>query len=198
MKTDKKTLIIFLSIIIAMATIAFNFESFTGQAGRLWVLQESLESQSKGEGSVSVEPKVIEAGEKIYITIKPGDTCIDNEITIYKKDRKLPIIRFEKAAIYEGSNKGTSRYQGTGTSKYCKEATIQYKTWNNWESGDYYVEVKELPKKMTGKIDARTKYYTDDFEIKESGSYPKVIFSEIGNIVSHPQKIFGQRYIFED
>ena len=190
MKTDKKTLIIFLSIIIAMATIAFNFESFTGQAGRLWVLQESLESQLKGEGSVSVEPKFIEAGEKIYITITPGDACIDDEITIYRKDRKLPIVRFEKPAKYKGSS--------TGTAKYCKEATIQYKTWNNWEIGEYYVEVKELPKKMTGKIDARTKYYTDDFEIKESVSYPKVIFSEIGNIVNHPQKIFGQRYIFKD
>ena len=85
---DKKLLIISLSIILVFTTVAFNFEKFTGQAGRLWVLQESLAEQCKGEGSVSVEPKIIEAGDKLYITIKPGDICIDNEIIIYKKNFK--------------------------------------------------------------------------------------------------------------
>ena len=52
--------------------------------------------------------------------------------------------------------------------------------------------------KMTGNVKARTKYYTDDFEIVESGSYPKVILSKMGSLISNPQIIFGQRYIFEN
>jgi hypothetical protein len=187
---DKKTIIITLSILIIAASVAFNFEEFTGQASRLTVLQESLAEQPKGEGSVSVEPKVIEAGDYIHITIKPGNTCIDNEITIYKTDRKLPVTRFKKSAQYKGSS--------TGTVKYCKEATIQYKTWNSWAEGDYYVQVKELPMKVTGKIKERTVYYTDDFKIKATESYPKIIISNIGDLISNPQKISGQRYIFKD
>ncbi|MBL7147277.1 MAG: hypothetical protein ISS82_00435 [Nanoarchaeota archaeon] len=187
---DKKLLIISLSIILVFTAVAFNFEKFTGQAGRLWVLQKSLTAESKGDGSVEVEPKGIEAGDKIYITIKPGDVCIDNEITIYREDKVRPIVRFEKSNEYKGSS--------TGVAKYCEEAKIQYKTWNSWEPGEYYVEVKELPMKMTGNVKARTKYYTDDFEIVESGSYPKVILSKMGSLISNPQIIFGQRYIFEN
>lgn len=194
---DKKTLLISLVLIIVIVTISFNFENFTGQAGRLWVQQESLTEQPKGEGSVSIEPKVITAGEQIYITITPGDTCIDNEITIYKKDRKLPVARFEKAFI--PSSRDSARYQVTSSSKYCEEVTVQYKTWNNWEEGDYYVEVKDLPlTKMTGQIKARTTYYTDDFQIVSPTSYTRVIISKIGNLVRNPQIIFGQRYIFRN
>ena len=187
---EQKTLIITLSILIVVAAVAFNFEDFTGQASRLTVLQESLAAQPKGEGSVTVEPKVIEAGDYIYITIKPGNTCIDNEITIYKTDRKLPVTRFKKSAQYKGSS--------TGTTKYCKEATIQYKTWNSWAEGDYYVQVKELPMKVTGKIKERTIYYTDDFKIKASTTYPKLIITNKGDLISNPQIISGQRYIFQD
>lgn len=190
MKMNKRLLLIFLTIIVIAATVAFNFESFTGQAGRLSVLQKSLAAQPKGDGSVTVEPKEILAGEKISITIKPGDICIDNEITIYMEGRRLPVVRFDKPAKYKGS--------ATGTSKYCEEATIKYKTWNSWEPGDYYVEVKELPMKMTGKIEARTKYYTDDFKIKEPMNYPKLIISYVGSLISNPQQVFGQRYIFRD
>ena len=188
---DKKLLIMSLAVIIAAAIVFFNFEEFTGQAGRLTVLEKSLAAQPQGEGSVSVEPKVITSGEKIYITIKPGDRCIDNEITIYKKGKVLPAARFEKSAKYKGSTTGISKYCGEG------EAIIKYKTWNSWE-GDYYVEVKELPQKVTGKIKSRTTYYTDDFEIKKAENYPKLIISKIGSLIDSPQKIFGQRYIFKD
>jgi len=190
MKTDKKTIVIFLSIIIVLATVAFSFESFTGQAGRLWVLEESMKSQPKGEGSVTVEPAVIMAGEKIQITIKPGDICIDNEIQIYKEGRVRKIIEFKKSAQQEGGY--------TGVAKYCEEATIQYKTWNSWTEGDYYVQVRELPMKTTGKVESRTTYYTDDFKIKETKNYPKIIFSKIGSFISNPRTIFGQRYVFEN
>lgn len=188
---EQKTLIITLSLLIIAAAVAFNFEEFTGKTYEsVTVLQESLAEQPKGEGSVSVEPKVITAGEYIYVTIKPGDRCIDNEITIYKTDKKLPVTRFKKSAQYKGSS--------TGTSKYCQEATIQYKTWNSWMEGDYYVQVQELPMKVTGKIKERTAYYTDDFKIKASESYPKVIISNVGDLISNPQIISGQRYIFQD
>lgn len=187
---EQKTLIITLSILIIVAAVAFNFEQFTGESTKLSVLQDSLTAQPKGSGSVSVEPKVIQAGEYIYITIKPGDTCIDNDISIYKTDRKLPVTRFKKSAQYKGSS--------TGTVKYCQEATVQYKTWNSWQEGDYYVQLRELPMKVTGKVNERTTYYTDDFKIKATESYPKIVISNIGDLISNPQIISGQRYIFHD
>lgn len=192
MKMEQKTLIITLSILIIAATVAFNFGEFTGQAGRITILQESLAAQPKGEGSVSVEPKTITAGEIIYITITPGNTCIDNDITIYREGQKIPVARFKKPA-YTYMGRGS-----TGTSKYCQEATIQYKTWNNWKEGNYYVQVRELPMKVTGKIKERTTYHTDDFYIKSAESYQKVITSKIGDLRSNPQTISGQRYIFSD
>jgi len=185
---EQKTLIITLSLLIVIAAVAFNFEEFTGQAGRINVLQESLTAQPKGEGSVSVEPKIVEAGEHILITIKPGDKCINNEITIYKTDRKIPVARFKKPAAYKGSS--------TGTAKYCQEATIKYKTMNSWTEGDYYVQARVLPMRVTGRITERITYYTDDFKIKTPAKYQKIIISDIGDLLSNPQLVSGQRYIF--
>jgi len=188
MKIDKKIVLVSFVLLATLATVLFNLETFTGHSSRLSILYSSLNAESKGEGSISVYPTEITAGEKIYITISPGDKCINNEISIYKEGRDRPVMRFKKPAKYQGSY--------TGAAKYCAEATIVYKTWNSWEEGNYYVEMETLPMKVTGKIESRTTYYMADFKINEPSYYPKLIFSKVGDLISPPQIVFGQRYIF--
>jgi len=118
----KDNSIIFITTIIALfivAVVGFNIEEISGQV------------VSFGKTSISVNPKIINAGDRIEISVVPGKGCVNRWVGIYD-DSDL--------------RKATAQYRGTSNSVLCKPFTASYQTSTSWkpkedETGIFFVKV---------------------------------------------------------
>jgi len=124
---NKDHSIIFLTVVIALfivAVVGFNMETISGQAINL------------GRTTISVNPKIISAGDDIEISVNPGKGCVNRFIGIYD-DSDL--------------RKATTQYRGGTQTVVCKPFTATYKTSTNWkpkedENGIFFVKTFDYGK----------------------------------------------------
>lgn len=107
--------IIFISSIIALfviSIIGFNYDSFSGMtAGAI----------KFGKASIEVNPKFIDAGDEITITVNPGRGCVNRAIGIYDESEL---------------RRATTQYRGGTQIKVCEPFTARYTTSTSWKPGD--------------------------------------------------------------
>ena len=125
MNKDSKVLLVALFIIMVGA-ISFNYANITGKT-----ISDYTE--------MTVSPKLVKAGESIYITVKPGKQGVHQDVEFYRTDLDLRVGY---------------------VAKVCKEAncfektTVKYDlsdTWGDnaeWDydviSKDYYAKVYDI------------------------------------------------------
>jgi hypothetical protein len=119
-KLDKKQWIIASVLVIIIAAVAFNFNTWTGKA---------VSSQTK----ISVTPVSLNAGEQITINVIPAKgVCFEPEVEIF---------RVQDSGELGLRNAGPIEAK-TGTMNNCEEFEVTYKTKSDWE-GSYAAVVKD-------------------------------------------------------
>jgi len=118
----KKNIFLGAILLLVVFVVAINFDKFTGQTVR----------RDGKVTEITVFPKEIESGEKIYVDIKPGDFGAELEIHIRREGQSYSIARWED--------------KSQGFSRYKKEypLTTSYKTWGSWEEGEYFIKVEDI------------------------------------------------------
>lgn len=111
-------------IIILVALVAFNLSKITGQV-------------TKETTTITVNPKIIGAGDIISISVVPGSEGAENEMRIYYEDENGNLIR--KVQQHEMDRKTGGRL--------TRGITFSYRTYSTWVDGKYYVVVED---KATG------------------------------------------------
>jgi len=114
--------VIFLVTVVALfvvAVVGFNFENLSGEV------------VSFGRTTLSVNPKIVNAGQEIYITVNPGKGCVNRFVGIYDDSE----IR-----------RATTQYRGGSNTVVCESFTTTYKTSPSWkpeegETGIFFVKV---------------------------------------------------------
>lgn len=129
----KNTRILLYALVVLMiGAISFNFTNTTGKV------------VSGSNTIITVSPKIIKAGEPIYINVKPGKQGVLKEIEFYRADKDLRL---------GGKSADVCR-----SSKCFEASTVKYNVERIWDnndkwgltetSRDYYVRVYDI---YTGK-----------------------------------------------
>ena len=127
-KNNKNLITIVLLIVVGIVILGYsNNTGFVSKEGKTKIMVSA------------VSPPEINAGEEIYITIKPGTKGYDgNSLDVYQKIGSLGKYKKVVAEV---------KVQYCG-SKCTEERVLKYRTSSSW-SGIYYASVKDS---STGKV----------------------------------------------
>lgn len=99
--------------ILVIALVSFNYNSLTGQV-------------IKSKTMISITPKVINPGQKIYVTVNPGPKGVYKRACFYQAEDNL--------------RKGCTYRVCGGSYKCLDTSTFSFST-HAWEPGIHYVKI---------------------------------------------------------